>query len=250
MFLFSEASGALLAISYSVFFLYQAWHFGVQNVGVSTFISLSDRGKPLASIEKIAIKLGVAAGVLGVLRAMVAVFPGENQAMGEVGINVIEDSYLIGLAAAIPLTGVALWLVIGAYRKGNFLFGTSIFLSVSFLFPMYLTHDYWLGYLSFSVAHGLQYIIFLFTHCIGQTRKAREARYRMIKPIAPVVLLTAMVVGTVVWNTAMVKSLPIIGVAVIPSLTLGHFWVDLFLWRMRNRDRAAWVKARFGFVLR
>src|SRR5579864_3910812 len=40
--LFSRSSGAVQGLSYSVFFLYQAWHFGAQNIGVSTFISLSD----------------------------------------------------------------------------------------------------------------------------------------------------------------------------------------------------------------
>ena len=68
--------------------------------------------------------------------------------------------------------------------------------------------------------------------------------------VGPAALLGTVVVGSLVWNTELVKSLPTVGAAIIPALTLGHFWVDLFLWRMRDKDRAAWVKSRFGFVLK
>lgn len=41
---YSQTTGALLAIVFAVYFVYQAWRFGAQNIGVASFISLSDRG--------------------------------------------------------------------------------------------------------------------------------------------------------------------------------------------------------------
>jgi hypothetical protein len=60
--------GPFFIVSLLSLFLYQAWHFGAQNIGVAAFISLSDRGRPLSPSEKRAIKLGIVIGMLGVLK--------------------------------------------------------------------------------------------------------------------------------------------------------------------------------------
>src|SRR5262249_16098918 len=53
----------------TIFFM-QSWHFGAQNIGVASFISLSDRGRPLAPLDKLTIKVGIWVGMLGVLKVM------------------------------------------------------------------------------------------------------------------------------------------------------------------------------------
>jgi hypothetical protein len=60
----------LFTVATLVLFLFQAWHFGAQNIGVASFISLSERGRPLAPFEKTLIKVGIWVGILGVLKAM------------------------------------------------------------------------------------------------------------------------------------------------------------------------------------
>ena len=164
--LFSLVSGAAATACFMPFFAYQAWHFGVQNIGVSTFISLRERGHALARCDKILIKCGVAAGVLGVLRSMSAVFPAAD--LGATAMSVVDAAYFCGSLAAAALAVGALWRAVQIARNGHLLSATAVGLSVCFLFPMYVSHDYMLGYVSFSVAHGLQYLIFLTTHSIGR----------------------------------------------------------------------------------
>lgn len=237
-----------------LFFLWQTWHFGAQNIGVAAFISLSDRGRPLARHEKIAIRAGVVVGMLGVLKAMAPTYMiGEQYVpLGPTVMSVLEFFYEVGLVSAVPLAGFALWLAAGAWVKQQYMFGIAIFLSVTFLFTMYLSRDYTLGFISFAAAHGLQYLVFLFAHSIGQSKEAVAKRLPIGLIAAPVVLLLFMGAGRIIWSHAFTDepggSLPMV-VAFVLSLTLVHFWVDQFLWRMKNKDRAEWMRARFGYVL-
>lgn len=167
--------------------------------------------------------------------------------------QVIDFFYHLGLIAALPLTGLALWLAVRAWLKQQYLFGIAIFLSVTFLFTMYLSRDYTLGFLSFAAAHGLQYLVFLFAHSIGRGREAFARRqFSLAVVAAPVTLLLVMGAGRLIWSGAFADqssaTLPF-AVSVVLSLTLVHFWVDQFLWRMKNKERADWMKSRFGHVL-
>jgi hypothetical protein len=181
----------LFTVATLVLFLFQAWHFGAQNIGVASFISLSERGRPLAPFEKTLIKVGIWVGILGVLKAMSPDFgigasyvqlPAEAAAA-------IGSFYEIGKVLAFPTAGAALWLAITAWRRGHAVFGLVIFLSVTFLFPMYLMDSSFTGYTSFVTAHGLQYLVFLAAHSAGQD-PLRLGRSRLI---APAILLLWMV---------------------------------------------------------
>lgn len=241
-------SGVVLSITFVVFAIYQAWHFGAQNIGVASFISLSERGRPLHRREKILIRCGIVAGMLGVLQAMMPVTAVWFVPLGYIiGVEVPSFAYKIGAVAAIPVAGVAIWMMIQGFRAGHYRFGIAIALSACFLFPMYLTHNYFLGFVSFALAHGVQYLIFLFTHAVGERQPTTEGRARL----GMLALLIALVIaGACIWNIPAIGNIPRIGVAIVPALTLAHFWIDLFLWRMKDPDRAAWIKARFGTVIR
>jgi hypothetical protein len=66
--------GPIFTATLMAYFLFQTWHFGAQNIGVASFISLSERGRSLTSFEKLAIKAGIWVGMLGVLKAMSPLF--------------------------------------------------------------------------------------------------------------------------------------------------------------------------------
>jgi hypothetical protein len=262
--------GALIACGVTVFsrphkpgfvsallllFLYQAWHFGAQNMGMASFISLSERSRPLMSEEKLAIKLGTVTGMLGVLRAMSPGYMiGANYVpVGPGAIHLIEIGYDLGRAAAVLLTGVALWFAARVWRENHLMAASAIFLSVTFLFPMYLTHDYLLGFLSFATAHGLQYLIFLATHSMNPDRRSivkLRPPFRVI--LAPTALVGVAFLGHTIWRDApkvRAADFPSIGIAIVLSLTLVHFWLDQFLWRMKSKERAGWIRSRYGYVL-
>jgi hypothetical protein len=252
MILFGQADSSAFAFGVLILSLYQAWHFGAQNIGVAAFVSLSDRGRSLAPTERVAIRIGVVVGMLGVLKIMAPTYQiGENyMLLDPTTVRVIEVVYQLGFFAAIPVTGLALWIAIKAWRQAHYLFGMSIFLSVTFLFTMYLSQSYILGFVSFTAAHGLQYLVFLFAHSLNR-RKPEGARSIAGSGIAPAALLMSMLAGYFVWQDApAVKTLdwPSIGIGVILSLGLVHFWLDRSLWRMRDKDCARWMKSRYSFV--
>jgi len=243
--------GPLFAPAALALFLFQTWHFGAQTIGVASFISLSDRGRPLARFEKAAIKTGICVGMLGVLHVM-----SPNFTIGEAYMPlpaevtaVLRILYEIGKVLAVPLAGAALWFAITAWRQGQRPFGAAIFLSITFLFPMYLTRDFTIGYTSFVTAHGLQYLIFLAAHSAGRDRQ-RPSRSRLAAPA--ILLLFILGVGpTFIYVQSLhTADLQTFGLAIVLAVSLVHFWLDRFLWRMKDKDRAAWIKARFGAVLR
>lgn len=240
--------GPIFTAALIAFFLFQTWHFGAQNIGVASFISLSERGRSLTSLEKLAIKAGIWIGMLGVLKAMSPTFMiGAEYVPLSVEVNeCLSLFYDVGAVLAIPTAGVAVWLAIVALRDGRAVFGASIFLSVTFLFPMYLSHDYMIGFMSFVVAHGLQYLIFLGAHSAGQnTDRPKSSLF-----IRPALLVLVVLIANLLWKVQTFGSSDFMfGFALIQSLTLIHFWLDRFLWRMRDKGRAYWIKARFAAVI-
>ena len=42
--------------------------------------------------------------------------------------------------------------------------------------------------------------------------------------------------------------MPLFGMGLVFGITLAHFWVDQFLWRMKDNERAAWIKQRYSFL--
>jgi hypothetical protein len=223
------------------YLLWNNWHFGAQNVGVASFISLYERGRPLDRTEKNAIKAGVVVGLLGVLKAM---SPGyligaEWMPVDSRLAPAIQSAYTIGQIWAMALTAVAALLLVRAFSRKHYLTGVALFLSVTFMFAMYLTDDYTLGFVAFTVAHGLQYLIFLGAH--GAKRK-----------MAIPALLGVMLAAYLIWSNASAirtDALPAAGLAIIYAVGIAHIWLDQCLWKMREPTRARWMRDRFAFVL-
>jgi len=242
----SVFTAALLVLS-----LYQAWHFGAQNIGVAAFVSLADRGKSLSRWERTAIKLGIVIGLLGVLRAMSPDFivGAQYMPLSDTVLAALEMLYRIGIWLAPPVVAAALYFAVSAWRSGHPMFGLTIFLSITFLFPIYLSRNYVIGFMSFVVAHGLQYLVFLATH--SATRQDRSRGWVTVAS-APVALLVVMLVGNLIRidiQPVGSASFATLGIAIVMSLTLVHFWVDRFVWRMKDRERAAWIKQSFATVI-
>ena len=65
---FNSPNTFLFSISIFAYVLYGAYHFGAQNIGVATFISISNRKKGLSGFEKLLMRACIFCGMAGVLR--------------------------------------------------------------------------------------------------------------------------------------------------------------------------------------
>ncbi len=249
--LLSIPSSPLFYAAVLGFFVYQTWHFGAQNIGVATFVSFTDRGRPLLPAEKTAIKCGIVCGMLGILKGMApGYFVGpENMQMSEETLWLIDGAFRLGAISAALTAAAAVYFMLRAWREKYWLTGVSLFLSICFLLPMYIGRDYMVGIGSTAIAHGLQYLIFLSVHSGANKPAGLNWRYGVF--IAPAMLLLIVLFGHMLWSRAPTykpDSLPTVGIAVLFSLTLVHFWLDQYLWRMKDKDRASWIKERFAFI--
>jgi hypothetical protein len=231
-------------------FLVQTWHFGAQNIGVATFVSLADRGRPLEPIEKITIKAAIWVGMLGVLKSMSPDFTigAEYAPLPDQAVALLSFLHSVGAALALSLAAAAVFFAARAWGQGQALYGAAVLLSITFLFPMYLTDNYMIGFTSFVIAHGLQYLVFLATHSTNRD----VFRGRNSALTAPILLAIILLVANSIWVKAPwlnSTQFPTLGVGVIFAITLVHFWLDRFIWRMRDKERAGWIKTRFGCVI-
>lgn len=256
-FLFYEPNTNLFTICIFVYVLYGAYHFGSQSIGVATFVSLSNRQSGLNKFEKCLIRACILCGMAGVLRITYPDFTiGKDLiAISPNIFRVLEIIYSAGRFAAMFLSLAVLIVSIKNLYNGKILFAIGFFLSATFLFPMYLTLDFMLGYGSFITAHGLQYLIFLIAHSMGNGNQVLAKSFKFLGMaavfIAPLFLMLTIILAKEIWSTApqfKYNHYIILGQSLILSTTLAHFWVDQFIWRMKNPDRAAWLKNRYAFI--
>jgi hypothetical protein len=254
VFIFTTPQNPLFVPMLLLFFLYQTWHFGSQNIGVAMFISLSERMMPITTVEKNTIRLGTICGMLGVLSALYPSFMigAQHVHIDTTLLTTIRFLHNIGAIAAVALTGWAFFLLLKSWRLKKITYGAAIFLSTTFLFPMYLSSNYMIAIASFVIAHGLQYIIFLMAHSLGGLKPTRGQPFKFWTSLFPLLALVGIIgIGDLIWTRApMLQSerFPLIGLSIILGLTLSHFWIDQFMWRMRNTERAKWVKDNYGFI--
>lgn len=247
----------LFSISIFAYILYGAYHFGAQNIGVATFISISNRKKGLSKFEKLLMRACIFCGMAGVLRITYPEFViGKDLVLvSPLMFTAFEYLYSIGRVVALFLLMVTTVVCIKNLVDGKVLFAIGFFLSSTFLFPMYLTLDFMLGYGSFITAHGLQYLIFLISHSIGNGGNVLTksfADYKIITVFsAPVLLALLILLANELWqNLPKYKygEIEMLGQSIILTITLAHFWVDQYIWQMKNVDRANWVKKRYSFI--
>ena len=249
---FSHAGNVVFIPALFAYSLYAVWHYGAQNIGVATFISVASRVKPLAPQEKRVLRASAFCGMLGTLKILQPDFMIGRQyvAIDPNVLKLVDGLYFLGSYLAVVLTCCGFFFFVRACLHREFMHGISMLMCVIFLFTMYVTTDFALGFGAFAAAHGLQYLVFLFTH----TSTVAEPKYSSpFGFVAPLVLLIAlMVIAHLIWTNSGKMGLgfdmPLFGMGLVFGITLAHFWVDQFLWRMKDNERAAWIKQRYSFL--
>jgi hypothetical protein len=243
------------AIQIYVLFFYWAWqafHYGRQNVGIYAFVSISETKKSAPKLERLCLEAATYCGMLGTLKVL---------GMG------IAPIYLRGFFNFLFQVGFYLFLALFVFSLFSHLKNlgeatvtkTVFFLTlILFFFPMYLSNDANVTFLSYAIAHGIQYLVFMTVVSANSDRSAFRKRFNNVLKLSACVL----VVGFAFMYWAKLKEFDLVRSSAILlkvmdflfgavlGTTMAHFVIDAGAWRLTRASTRAYVKNRFGFVFR
>ena len=247
---FAFASFTIQAFALLIYWAWQAFHYGRQNIGIYAFASIAETGRAPKKAEKIAIDCGTVLGILGTFKVLGA-------AVAPAYLRVSFDYlYQIGFLSFFVLTvfSVAVYF---KYFQDTSLFKTLFFFtSVFFFAPVFLSTDNNIGFLSYAIAHGLQYIIFMSVISVNAGDKVRPALYKNVA----VFLVFLLLVGFAFWRVNDLREIGFVKstwayarmadflFGAVLGATMSHFVVDASAWRLSMARQRSYITKRFNFV--
>jgi hypothetical protein len=227
---------------------YGMWHFGRQNLGVFSFVSRISLKRPMSRFERSTIMAGVIAGMAAAYSVFAPALMLDQKAF-PFDLSVVNapfsDLWYVGAAIMAALVPTSLYYAY-RYRSKFEPYTLATYLaSVFFYLPIFVSTNPLFTLTVWTVAHGLQYIVFLGFHAAGKP-----------KPVPSVVFLAVSVLaGYLIWklcgrmqagNDADATK---IAVATLSALTLVHYWVDQFLWKFNTPARRVWLAQHYSFLV-
>jgi hypothetical protein len=241
------------AFVFLTFWGWQAFHYGRQNVGVYAFVSIAEKGKPAHRFEKLAIDAGTVCGILGTFKIL-----GFNVSPVYVH-GLLELLYQVGKFGLIVVAAFSLFIYFKNFAETTLLKSVFFFTLVFFFVPIWLSDNINVAFLSYAIAHGLQYITFMSVVSINSRPDGAAASfpYRSVGKF----LLFLLVVGFIFFraedlrtveairnNLVFARSVDFV-VGAILGATMAHFVIDAGAWRLSRVAQRAYMSKRFGFLL-
>ncbi|HZY51754.1 MAG TPA: hypothetical protein VFE73_00865 [Reyranella sp.] len=235
------------------FIFYTMWHFGRQNVGITALAARVAAMRPLDRFERWTLNAGMAAGILGAYRAFAPslMLPPDRWPFDMARVDpLLSQLWLVGAALYIVLIPAVAVHVIRRRRSFPFWLLANYLACVFFFLPIYLSTDPIFLVTSWTVAHGIQYLAILAFHAGEAGRLQRGAR-----ALGPLLAFgVSLAIGVGLWLAAdreaqdPSSTLAKLLLATTIALTLAHYWIDQFLWRLRSPTRRAWLARSFSFL--
>jgi hypothetical protein len=259
--LLTIATGLLVAFSntttqafvFLTFWGWQAFHYGRQNVGVYAFVSIAEKGKPASKLEKLAIDAGTICGILGTFKIL-----GFNVSPGYLH-GLLELLYQFGKFGLIGVGAFALLVYVKGFKETTLLKTVFFFTLTFFFLPIWLSDNINVTFLSYAIAHGLQYITFMSVVSMNSRPDAEASSfpYRSVGKF----LLFLLLVGFIFYRSEDLRAMEMIRsstvllrsvdflVGAILGATMAHFVIDAGAWRLSKVAQRAYMSKRFGFLL-
>jgi hypothetical protein len=235
--LFQFGPPVLRAYLLAAFFCWQLWHYQKQNVGLLSFVAAGTDGVSLSIWERRTLMLAAVAGILGFF------------SIAKIGLSGLAPElarlHQVG-AAVYLLVPVALGVAVAknpALRTNRLRLAFLVLGSLFFL-PTFLFSDALSATLSYAVAHGLQYLVFMGVVSVGRRN-----------PIASVITLLGMAtVGTFALNAAILApdisdfAWGFAAYGAFLGVVMAHFVLDAGIWRLREPFQRGYMREKFYFV--
>jgi hypothetical protein len=226
---------------FSVLLAYLSWqtyHYMRQNIGVFAFITKARRSVAPSKVERYAITASGYAAILGML---VKATPYQKTPLDGTG-----GLLRVGSVAAYAVAGALLFVSLARSRRAvKDPARTAAFVAcVGFFLPVLIYHDPISATLSYAIAHGFQYLVFMWF--VAGRRTATSAGWLM-GVAAALTLGGGFLVDRM--NHANFKTAvtgAIFGAYL--GIVMTHFVLDAGIWRLRDPRQRAYMKERFGFL--
>ena len=249
--LFAFASLTIQAFALLLFWSWQAFHYGRQNIGIYAFASISETGRAPRKAEKIAIEAGTILAILGTFKILGSfVAPTYLHQM-------FEYLYRFGFAAFFLVVVFSVIVYAKYFQDTSPLKTVFFFTTVLFFAPVFLSTDNNIAFLSYAIAHGLQYIIFM--SVISATAPHVKERGLPYKSIG-LFLVFLLIVGLVFWRINDLREIEVVKstwsyarvadflFGAVLGATMAHFVVDANAWRLSMERQRSYITKRFRFV--
>ncbi len=239
------------------YWIWQAYHYGKQNIGVYSFISYSQTSKPVSRLEKASINLGTLAGIFATWKVI-----GYSVAPSYLH-NSINFFYLMG--QFVFLAALILSVYVFFVKPECFTLVKSIFffLLVFFFLPIYFSGDTLVTFSTYATAHGIQYIIFMTVIAINSEQAKDKAQKQSTLLKSLFLLSLYLVVGGLIFfysqelnklvfiqNQSILSSCTDFLVGGLLGLTMGHFVVDAHAWKLSQVHQRKFILKKFSFLFK
>lgn len=249
---FALAGYTFQAFILLAYWAWQAFHYGRQNVGIYAFASIAQTGTAPHRAEKLAIEFGTILGILGTFKILgMAIAPDYLH-------GTFNRLYNVGYLAFAAVFIFSLVVYLKFYRDTTAFKTLFFFTSVFFFYPVFISTEVNVAFLSYAIAHGLQYIIFM-TVISANTRHADEPRKAVRRNVWKLLLLL-LVAGLAFWRVGDLRQVELIksswfytGVAdflfgAVLGATMSHFVIDAGAWKLSMARQRAYISKRFDFI--
>lgn len=250
-FLFAFSDLTTQAFVLLAYWSWQAFHYGRQNIGIYAFASLAETGRPPQKEERFAIDAGTLLAIIGTFKILgSAVAPAYLQAP-------FDYFYRLGLAGFIAVLIFSLIIYVKFFKHTTPFKTLFFFTSVVFFLPVFISTDQNVAFLSYAIAHGFQYIIFMTV--VSSSANAGQTGPFPHKSLLKF-LIFLLVVGFIFWRVGYLKQMEVVksssfyaGVAdflfgAVLGATMSHFVIDADAWRLRLEKQRAYITRKFYFV--
>jgi hypothetical protein len=249
--IFAFLGTAVQAYLLLIYWGWQAFHYGRQNIGVYAFASIAQTGRSPRKAEKLAIDMGTLCGIFGTFKILgMAVAPAYLH-------GVFNYLYLLGSIGYVGVLVFTIFVYIKYFSETTWLKTLFLFTSVFFFFPVFISTDLNVAFLSYAMAHGFQYLVFMTT--VSLNSGGHDSRiFRLgnaIKPVA-LVIIVGFAFSRVGWareleaiksSVVFMRSLDFL-VGAIFGLTMAHFLIDAGAWKLSMELQRNYITRRFNFL--
>lgn len=235
-----------------IYWSWQAFHYGRQNTGIYSFVSIATRGTKPEQTERLMIELGTWCGIIGTFKILgLGVAPAYLR-------EPFEGLYRFGTFAfgAVLLASVVVY--VRNFKRTTPLLSVFYFTLVCFFLPVFISTNIAVAFFSYAMAHGLQYILFMMV--VSLNFAPQNVRHKAQLANALKLLGFMVILGFVFYRGTDLKTIEFVASSgamskvadfifgAILGATMSHFVIDAGAWKLSKPLQRMYMGKRFDFI--